>query len=274
MVLKTLRSMFSSDPHANLKRVVGATPIPSFPASIQRVQQALRDPSCSMATVGDRIAADPGLSIDVLKLANSAAYGLRRPVSDPAHAARLLGRSEVEALVLGIAVRDALPGRIPGFDAGRFWHTAARRAALAAGLAQRVQPRVARLSFTAGLLQDLAVPLLAHANPQGYRQVLATQRQLGGRLDHHERRSLGWDHAMVAGWLCEAWVFPQALALAIAGHHDDSAPAPVQVAAELDDDLEPMVEAARQRLGLPADTCLAVLEEADDRAHQVARLFS
>ena len=271
-MLQRLRAIFTSDPHANLKKVVGSTPIPCFPASIQRVQRALRDPSASMGTVGERIAADPTLSIDVLKLANSAAYGLRRPVSDAAHAARLLGRSEVESLVLGIGVRDALPRSIAGFDTAAFWRSSARRAAFAAAAAQRTQPRVARLAFTAGLLQDLAVPLLAQANPQDYRHVLATHR--GGALAHTEQEQLGWDHAMVAGWLCDSWCFPEPLQQAIAGHHSAAAPAPVRVAAELDgDDLEPLVEAARTHLGFPPESSLEVLAEADEHASQVAGLF-
>ena len=273
-VLKFLRDAFSPDPHANLKKVVGNTPIPTFPASIRRVQDALRDPEVSMRAVGDRIAADPALSIDVLKLANSAAYGLRRPVSDPAHAARLLGRSEVEALVLGIAVRNALPTQVAGFDASGFWRTAARRAALASGLAQRVQPKVARTVFTAGLLSDLAVPLLVQANPQGYRSVLSTG---DAALFQREQDTLGWDHAMVAGWLCDTWQFPATLRNAIQNHHGSLAPAPLVVATALDEgddaDVEPLVEGARRRLGMLPEAALEVLAEADQRAVQVAQLF-
>jgi len=261
-----LRRVFRPDPHANLREVLGHQPLPTFPATVQAVLAALRDPETSLGVIGDRLAEDPALTVDVLKTVNSAAYGLRRPVSDAAHAARMLGRSELEALVLARAVRAAMPTRrVPGYDPAAFWRTAAERAALARGLAEAVQPSVARMSYTATLLQDVAVPLLAQADVPHYRDLLTTHRGERGRLQDLERSHLDFDHAMVSGWLCEAWAFPEPLQHAIAHHHDEGAPAPVRVAAELehaDQDTAIVIEAARAHLALSPEVTLELMARA------------
>lgn len=262
-MLTTLRRVFRPDPDAALRELLGRRPLPTFPVSMQRVLAALRDPETSLAEVGRRLAADPSLSVDVLRQVNAPAYGLRRPVADAAHAVRLLGRTELEGLLLGRAVQRALPTE--GLDACAFWRVANERASLARLLAERVDRSQARFVFTVALLQDLAVPLLAATDAGGYRRVLADHDRGRDALIDHEGAT---DHAALGGALCRAWHFPTALAQAIADHHGDVPPVlrVVSRIEHVDAPTEPVLDAARAELGLAPEAVLEAWGEAKEAA--------
>ena len=84
-------------------------------------------------------------------------YGFR-PQRSVHHAISLLGRDQLESMLLSLAVHDALPSKPTlGFEAGRFWQTAARRATLGRALADKIDPATRSESFTASLLRYHAV---------------------------------------------------------------------------------------------------------------------
>lgn len=232
-----------------------------------------------MRQVAELIHADPAVSVRVLRLVNSAAYGLRRPVNNLQHACTMLGRAKLEGIVLAVAVSDSFPrGPAPGFSSQRFWRTAARRAATAKALADLMDPSSGSASFTAGLLQDIAVPLLAH-HKKGYGAVLEQWNHDGGSLDALEQQEFGWDHAEVAGWLCEDWRFPDELATNIAGHHGlHETPAPVALVAMLPQDeaadCDELINLAEERYGAQPDRVVAALERGAEHGAEVAQLFA
>lgn len=273
-----LKKLFR-DPRKELMGVLGDSPIPTFPALTLRTLQALRDPSASMKKVADLVTADPAVSVKVLSLVNSAAYGLRRPVNNVQHACTMLGRSKLEGVVLAVAVSQALPSHnTQGFVHRRFWNAAARRAATAKALADLLDPASASVSFTAGLLQDLAVPMLAHQK-KGYGPLLEQWVNDGGSLEALEHQEFGWDHATVAGWLCTDWSFPDDLGCSIAGHHGlHEAPAPVALVAHLgegdDQGVDQLIEMARDRYSAHPDRIVDALEKGAKAGLEVARLFN
>jgi len=147
-----------------------------------------------MDKVAEQTVADPGLVVRVLKTVNSAAYGLRRSVDSMQHACSLMGRSHLESLVLSLPIREVLPDSpSPGFEAGRFWTTAFRRASLARLLAARFNPSRQAQCFTAGLLLDMAVPLLAQAQAR----AMARSWNIGIRIQSQTWQN--WKTSLSAG---------------------------------------------------------------------------
>ena len=272
-----LKSVF--DPKARLRETLGDAELPSFKAVTLQILKKLRDPKASTAEIPALVASDPGLSVKVLKTVNCAAFGLRRPATDIGHAINLLGRGGVEAIVLGVAVKNALPMTpSAGYDPRRFWRAAAVRAATAKALADALDPSHRMVSFTAGLLQDMAVPVLAHRKP-GYGRVLEAWHAGEVELDAAEREAFGWDHAEVAGWLASDWGFPEVLGESIVGHHGQGdSPLPVQLVALMHEDprfgVDRMVEAARARCGSGAEArVLRAIELGQENGAAMASLF-
>ena len=225
---------------------------------------------------------DPGLVIRVFRTVNSAAFGLRQPVDSIEHAVTLLGRSHLEQLVISIAVKDSLPKpTTPAFDSDRFWRTAFFRASLARSISQRLNPSQQAISFTAGLLQDMAVPLLAHSRPDYGRVLQEWHASPSTSLHEVEREALGWSHCQAGGLLAIEWELPESVAQAIHLHHDDHAaddqilPALRLVSlhreTETEHGIEALIETARSRYGLEPDWMQRSVEECEVLAAELSR---
>lgn len=195
--------------------------LPSFPSVIAEALSRIADPEVELADVADLLTMDPGMTARLLRLANSPATGLRNPVHDLRQVVALLGRNQVESMLISAGVRAALPSvASPVFDTTRFWRAAAQRAVVATAVSARLQPSQRSETFTAALLQDMALPVLVD-HVEGYDRLL--QRWYEGEipdLAKAEADTFGWDHAAVAGRMAQAWAFPDALLEALTDHHD------------------------------------------------------
>jgi len=263
-----------------LRAVVKGQELPQFPEVTLRILERLRDPEADFDEIADGLQWDPGLVVQLLRTVNSAAFGASARIEDVRHAVSFMGRSQLEQLILANAVKESLP-RAPamGFRRERFWRAAAYRASLARAFAEQLHPARSAEAFTGGLLQDMAVPVLAHARPDDYGPVLeAWHRGEGESLDDLEREAFGWSHARVGGLLGETWELPESLVAAVSQHHSDEPtdrqvlPATRLVASLREGDgqrgQEELIERARSDYGLPPDwtcetldTCRATADE-------------
>ena len=258
----------SADPKAELRSLIGDYELPSFPAVAMSTLSLIRE-NADMAEVAASLMSDPGLTVRILRTVNSAAFGMRKRVSNLQYATSLLGRSRVESLVLTAAVGSALPD--PGvIDLGRFWSTSARRACLASRIAARVDPSSQVESFTAGLLQDMGVPVLAATHGDRY-AALWKRSESDDEVSLHEleEEAFGYDHAHVGAVLAETWDLPETLITAISDHHAAGQRAPRAVEAvahvchrEPPDELDALRDHCRSALELHAEELDPIIESA------------
>ncbi len=266
-----------------LDEVLHGAQLPTFPQVATTALERLGDPEVDMREVGDLLVADPAVSAQLLSMVNSAASGVRRTVESVHQAASLLGTAQLESTLIAVGVRQALPETtITGHDSRAFWMAAARRATIASAFAERVVPSTRSETFTAALLQDMAVPLLAAARPD-YDRVIDDWRSGKADLPSLEEDAFGSDHALVAGQMCEAWKFPANLRTAIESHHHDpgdSSGIPfVQLVSVLrdvedDDDRLRLIELAHSTLGLAPEDTEVLIVEAEGDAAAIAALLS
>ena len=270
-----------TDPKVQLRKVLGEFELPAFPAIAQEVLAVMREDDVPGAMIAECLGRDPGLSVSVLRTVNSAAFACHRRVDNLTQAVAMIGMSALESLVLSAAVSRTVPKPSATFDANRFWHACARRAVTARAIGRELHPATAAQSYTAALLQDMALPFLATQRADTYGPLLEHWRNSGGDLSTLERQLLDWDHAEVASWICDAWEFPETLAVAIAGHHGaDIADAVVPDAVRLvsligegDTSLDPLVAAGEQR-GIAADVMQRIVKESFEAADELARALS
>lgn len=191
--------------------------LPAQQAAAVRVLYVADDPTSSAPDLAEAVRADPVLTAQVMRLANSAYYGLSGRVRSADFAVTLLGFAAVRALAAahatGVLGADA---EIPA----DFWRHAAASAAGTAQVSARLG--VARPdAFSLGLLHDLGSALLCQLDPVAYREC----EQRSARPDTRqgalfEKRVFGMDHAAVAATVLGAWRFPDELVEAIATHHE------------------------------------------------------
>ncbi|ORJ62839.1 HDOD domain-containing protein [Geothermobacter hydrogeniphilus] len=206
----------------DIDRILDGYELPSFPGPVITVLSKLRNPEAPIQDIADDLEVDPGLHVKVLRTVNSVAFGLSHKISSLRHAVSLLGRSRLESLVLSVGVKESLDrGLVPGwFDMQSFWLSAARRAALARGLAQILHPQTQAEAFTAGLLQDMGVPVMASLKGDPYRKLYQLWQQSNETdLAGLEKDHFDLAHPQLGAGIAERWDFPDMLIENVGRHH-------------------------------------------------------
>lgn len=195
--------------------------LPPFPTVIQRAVQLMEDPKTSAQDVVDVIQYDPSITANVLRLCNSAHFGLPRTIHSLRDAVVLLGFDQVLEIVLGQAsVRFfSAPLRGYGLEAGELWYHSVTSALLPKIVGRRLNRETKTIHFTAALLHDIGKVLIS---PYVFQHLPGIQAEMA--LSHvsfpeAEKLVLGIDHAQVGGWLVEQWSFPKIIVSAIQYHH-------------------------------------------------------
>lgn len=262
-----------------LSEVLESCEVGHFSTAVMQTLQTLRDPESTSDDIARIAQWDAGLVLRVLRMVNSAAYGLRREINSVPQAITFLGRSRLESLVVSLAVKDMLPSTpCSAFDATRFWRTAARRASLARLLAERIHPGESEKYFLYGLLQDMGLPVVAKAMPEQYDTMLG--EWLGNDetgLHEIELRTLGWNHAEAGKLLANHWQLPTALAQAISTHHqvEGARPTAVCLVSFVREDnaptgMEAMIRGAQEHYDLPRPWLDELVDKAEEESAELA----
>jgi putative nucleotidyltransferase with HDIG domain len=197
--------------------VAEITQLPVQPGAAMRLLWMLEDPRTSAADLGRLIESDPALSTQVIRLANTAFYGLSGKVSSAWRAVTVLGLATVRALATTAAFDlFSEKGRSVPDD---FWPHSVTTAAAASSLARRVGVQ-ANDAFSAGLLHDIGAALVFRRAPRRYDAVLerlANDPEL--TLVEAERQEFGLTHAEVGAAALQVMKFPPELCEAIGLHH-------------------------------------------------------
>ena len=200
--------------------------MPSLPTSLIKVLEICNNPNTSPADLNHVISLDPVLVGRVLKLINSAYYGLGKPVSNLARAIIMLGINTVKNLALSTTVVGQLsPKKRPqGLDMEGFW-----RHSLCVGVSAKLLARKRGIDiklleeyFTAGLLHDIGkIPLNAMLTKEYMVSVSAADKKRKP-LFEMEKKNLGLDHCSSGALIARAWKLDGAVGDAIIHHHDYS----------------------------------------------------
>ena len=205
----------------DLKRLLSGSQLPALPQSAIRLLELSQDPDNGPAQFAVPIEADPGLTGQVLRFVNSSYFGFSREVSSVKLAITLVGIRTIKNFALWSAVFSLMPNPTCGpFELKTLWQDSLRRGLFARAMARLLGQRDAEEAFSAALLQDMAVPLLAKGAPEAYAKLLAARQQAGIRLSVLERSVFGWTHAEAAGVMARQWNLPETFVELIEGHVD------------------------------------------------------
>jgi HD-like signal output (HDOD) protein len=201
--------------------------IPALPLVVPRILSILEDDDASATAIADVISRDPSLTTRILRVANSAYYGLSGEVSTLQKAIVLIGLRTVKSLALTIPLVGALPARrAPGtFSQAELWTHSVAVATAMQTLAHRCGHRRAESLFLIGVLHDIGKVVLAEFYPPSYQHALtAVQQGKYPFLADAERDIFGIDHGEVAALLLEHWQFPRFISSTIAALHQEGVP--------------------------------------------------
>jgi HD-like signal output (HDOD) protein/CheY-like chemotaxis protein len=197
--------------------------LPSMPTLFAELADELQRPTSSLESVGQIISKDPGMTAQILRLVNSAFFGLRHEITSPGAAVSYLGINTVGSLVLTshiFAEIDPAVGK--WLDLDRLWKHTLRTGGLARGIAmaESAGRRMVDDALAAGLIHDAGRLILATKFSEMYRQVLAYAASSGCDVVQAEREWFGVTHAEVGAYLMGIWGLPNSVTEALAYHHN------------------------------------------------------
>jgi HD-like signal output (HDOD) protein len=203
----------------NLQRILQGAQLPALPQSAIRLMELSRDPDNGPSEYAVPIEADPGLTGQILKFVNSAYFGFSREISNVKMAITLVGIRTIKNFALWSAVFSLMPNPKCGpFDLKRLWQDSLRRGLFSRALAKLLGLKDCEEAFSAALLQDMAVPLLAKEMPKEYLELLESRQALGRRLSDLEWERFGWTHAHAAAAMARGWKMPDDFAALLENH--------------------------------------------------------
>ncbi len=210
--------------HPELQDKIGKlTNLPTLPGVAAYLLKAVNDPDSSAADVGRIVAQDASLSAKIIRLANSAYYGIPRSVTNVNNAVVILGLKVINVIVLSLTVFDMFPsnGKKPLFDRRNFWRHCLCCGALARMLAQKMPANKLNVedAFCAGVLHDIGKIVMEQYLHSDFQRSLAHSAGIGMPFVEAEETLLKFTHTDVAEWLIECWELPENLHNSIVYHH-------------------------------------------------------
>ena len=197
--------------------------LPSLPQAYHKCCHLLEQEVTDSTALAKVVSTDPGMTMAVLRLVNSAFYSLPRKIERLDHAISIIGQNKFRDLILTASVVEAMSKLAGGeINMEAFW----RHSVLTGLLARRIWlycylPNSERLHI-AGLLHD--VGQLIYFNLLGTKalKVCELVSKLGIERHVAERKVLGFTSHQVGGALCRAWNLPDWLTETVENHHQPS----------------------------------------------------
>lgn len=194
--------------------------LPPFPAVALQLM-ALLDSDMPVKQVVKLLRMDAALSAEILRVSNSALYGLSRNVDSVSHAVVVLGGDAVKRLALTVSLGRFTQSFMKHQGMRRCWNHSVACAFIAedlAGLTDQGKDR----AYTTGLLHDVGRLALLACFPDEYDNLLSVVQENDFDLDATEQRMFEIDHCSAGEWLCTSWKLPEDMCEVIARHHDEN----------------------------------------------------
>ncbi len=166
---------------------------------------------------------DPALSFNILRMVNSAYYGLPRKISNIEEAINIIGFSDLSEYILKPMTKTFL-AHLPYYDWRSFWFHSLASAITARYIGKEIDfPHIGEI-FTASLMHDIGKIVEALMYPSFFKEAIEKSNDNWVPFFEIERSLTGIDHAFLGGFLARMWRFPYEYIKAIESHHDNHIP--------------------------------------------------
>jgi putative nucleotidyltransferase with HDIG domain len=186
--------------------------LPPLPAAITKVIDETSKADPDLHTIDKAISSDTVLAAKVLRIVNSAYYGLSRQVSSVSQAVMIIGLSQVRTITLSVGSMSALSGNKPIDTEGtqRFWKHAFGTSAACQILASQcgLDHKSLDTLNTIGILHDVGRMFLFVNFDEVYDRFVETAKEKNWTYETSERELLGESHAEIGAIIAEKWGLP------------------------------------------------------------------
>lgn len=206
------------------KKIEQIENLPTLPEVANRLLRIINDPTTTAVDVANLISRDLSLTSKVLRLANSAFYGIPRTVTTVQNAVVILGLKVINTMVFSITVVKMFPGdgRNEMFSRKKFWAHSLACAVLSRQLALRMRKFTLfdpEECFCAGLIHDIGRIVLDQYFHENFLKAIQKGMEERISLTQAENEVFGFNHTDVGDWLTSRWELPQDIRVPIVFHH-------------------------------------------------------
>ncbi len=194
---------------------------PSMPRAAIKLRELLAQEDVSMDEIEGILRHDPGLATNVLRLANSAFFGVPRKVGTLKHAVMLLGVKRFSQIAVSASMNKTMDKAVEGYglSPGELWLHSIAVSNTAEALARHKKFAEADDVFTPALLHDMGKLILGPFVQEERRKINRITAN-GVPLDVAEHMVLGTDHAEIGALLLARWSLPDDIVNAVRWHHN------------------------------------------------------
>lgn len=200
--------------------------LPQFPETITRISQMLSNPDSSMVDISNQIVSDVAISGELLKLVNSASFGLKNPCKTIVDAVKFVGIRGIRNILYSIGSMNVFAASDE--KNAKLWKHAHKTAFYSYNLAKNLcsgQKNIIDDSFTCGLLHDMGKLIFESTHPEFLDNVKNVCLKKEVSPEVFEMVLSGVNHGEIGAQIAEKWNFPQTLIDSIRYHHSpDLAP--------------------------------------------------
>jgi putative nucleotidyltransferase with HDIG domain len=193
---------------------------PGMPGTAVKLLELIDDSAMRVSQIEGILRQDPGLTANVLRLANSAFFGIPSKVGSIRQAVILLGLKRLIQMVIAACVSAIMDKSVPGYDLppGELWRHSIAASVAAEGLVKVLKVEAAEEIFTAALLHDVGKLVLGDFVKEEFKQIETAVSQ-GISFEMAEKIVLGTNHADVGARILTKWLLPPEIVNAVQFHH-------------------------------------------------------
>ncbi|MEE9340008.1 MAG: HDOD domain-containing protein [Methylococcaceae bacterium] len=183
--------------------------VPQVPEVVRTLITQLNDPNTNFNDIAKNVEKEQVISLKVLKLVNSAHFGLPKKIGSIDEAVIMLGLKKLKTLVIASGIVSSIPA-IPNFNIKEFWSDSFRTATYSKWLVDKIKLDNSDIAYTAGLINGLGIVLLYLSDAKTASKI-DQQVEAGKNRPDQERKHLGFTSQEVCAELCRRWHFSEEL---------------------------------------------------------------
>lgn len=197
--------------------------IPTLPHVVSRILEMSNDPDVRVELLADAILKDKALTARMIRMVNSAFWGIQRQVASIREAIVYLGLQQIRNIVLTTSLFNTFRSRNPSFRITAIWEHGLGCAMISRSIAEIIGYADSEKAYLAGLLHDIGEVVLSQFCVEEFHRVIDLVHEEGLPFYEAERRVMAINHTDFASWFREQWKFSDDLTEVIATHHTPEA---------------------------------------------------
>jgi HD-like signal output (HDOD) protein len=205
---------------AAIETVKKISSIATLPEVTARIVATVEDPKSSPKDLHRIVSHDPALVTRILKVVNSAFYGLPGQIASIERAIVLLGLNAIKNIAVAASLGQLFRGvkLCDDFTARDLWTHCIAVGVTARDLAKQMKVPLGDEAFLAGMIHDVGLLVSLQVAPEKLRDACDQAKAAGSGFCDYERVATGLDHQQLGAALCELWKFPRSCQM-VAGYH-------------------------------------------------------